>query len=129
VKVRSMITVGAAAGALFFGSASAANAGTNSGSCTTTHNGGTSVLPVADPTGQLPNVYGQQTGTTSGDAGVDGSGGFLEVGGSSSGGYISGDNNGAIGPAPASGLNGTVNVSATPSVCVGVAGVGGVQVP
>jgi hypothetical protein len=127
VKVRSMITVGTLAGALFFGGAFAAQAGTTTGSCSNTKNGGpTLAQPVTDAGG--PNVYGQQTGSTSGipsagDAGFDGSGGYLEVGGSPSGGYVSGNNSGAIaiGPAsvPASGLNGTVGIDSTPTVCVG----------
>jgi hypothetical protein len=133
VKVRSIIAGGTMAGALFFGSAFAANAaGPNSGSCTNTKAGGPSLdAPVAAAGG--PNLYGQQTGTTSGDAGIDGGAGYLEVGGSASGAYVSGNNSGpaAAGPvsAPASGLNGTTKVGSSPSACVGVAGKGGVQVP
>ena len=132
MKVRSMITVGALSGGLFFGSAFAAHAGvgTNTGSCTNTKQGGTTAWPVADPTGYRPNIYtnGSAGPPPSGDVGVDGSGGYIEAGGSASGGYVSGNNSGPIGPAPASGLNGTIGVDSTPSACIGVAGKGGVSV-
>ena len=131
MKVRSMVITGSMAGALLFGSAFAANAGTNTGSCSNTQNGGASVSPVADPTGQTPIVYanGSPGPPPAGDAGVGGSGGYLEAGGSTSGGYVSGNNSGGVGPAPASGLNGTLTISSTPGVCVGVAGKGGVGAP
>jgi hypothetical protein len=131
VALKRLLIIGALAAASAFTFAmSAQAAGPNSGSCTTTKNGGATLAPVAPPAG-VPNVYGQQTGTTSGDAGFDGSGGYLEAGGSTSGGYVSGANNGPVtaGPAsaPASGLNGNLTISSTPGLCVGVAGKGGVN--
>jgi len=129
--LKRLLIIGGLAAALSIPFAAAAQAapGPNSGTCPTTHTGGASVLPVADPSGgQAPNVYGTQTGTTGGQAGVDGNGGFLEAGGdAASGGYVSGSQDGSVQGLPASGLNGTVTVSQSPSVCVGVAGQGGVN--
>jgi len=75
--------------------------------------GASAVAPIpSNPTGS-GSVYDGGSPTSGGFVGVQGTQGYLEAGGSTSGGGISGET--PNGP----GVAGSLNVSSSPSVCIG----------
>ena len=93
-------------------------AGANSGSCVSnTTPSLTNQDPLASQGG--PDV-GDSGSTSGGEVAIWGSHGYLQASGSTSGGTISGYQT-------ESGLNGSLTVGSSPSVCIGVAGAGGVS--
>lgn len=122
MKLRLLAAAGGVAALAVVPAIPALAAGPNNGSCAS------SSLPTpssGDTTQTLPDggvVFAGGSPTSGGEAGVEGSHGYLEAQGSASGGSVTGYQT-------ESGLNGYLIVGSAPSVCVGVAGQGGVGAP
>src|SRR5581483_2465199 len=120
MKIRLLAVAGGVAALGALGTIPALAAGANSGSCGTsapTPSGTTATSPVD---GAIVYANGSASG---GSAGITGPHGYLDASGSpTSGGTIAGDQ-------PDSGLNGSLTVGSSPSLCVGVSGAGGVSAP
>ena len=121
MKFRLLAVAGGVAALGALGAVPALAAGPNSGSCVSnTTPSLTNQDPLAAQGG--PNVGATGSPTSGGEVAIWGSHGYLEAGGSTSGGSVSGYQT-------ESGLNGSLTVSGSPAVCIGVNGVGGVGAP
>ena len=117
MKLRFLALGGGAAALSVLVATPAMAAGVAGTPCTTPGPSNTPVIastPAAPPPGPgSSTIYGTGSPTSGGYVGISGSDGYLQAGGGTGGGAISGET--PDGP----GLNGYLNVSTSPGVCVG----------
>ena len=124
MKVRTLLVAGAAAAVALVPALAAHAAGLVS-SCSTSAptvlaNGGVATLPDGGV------IFAQGLAASGGSIGITGPGGYLYASGSASGGSIQGSTANGAGnqiPWPTT-ANGSLNVSASPGICIAVAGHG-----